>query len=96
MCQQSEHEYPPQASLLIQVPSELVSVEHQALGAPAHAKLFSLLVMYQTIFFQDTLQRLNFQITMQRMSGQYVSLKKGCCLISFAPALEPSREEGSL
>jgi len=51
MCQQSEHEYPPQASLLIQVPSELVSVEHQALGAPAHAKLFSLLVMYQTIFF---------------------------------------------
>jgi hypothetical protein len=95
MCQESEHEYPPQASLLVQVPSELVSVEHQALGAPAHAKLCSLLVMYQTII-QDTFQRLNFQITMQRMSGQYISLKKGCCLISFAPALEPSREEGSL
>jgi hypothetical protein len=88
--------YPPQASLFVQVPSELVSVEHQALGAPAHAKLCSLLVMCQAITTQDILQRLNFQVTMQRMSGQCISSKKGCCLISFAAALEPSREEGSL
>lgn len=31
-------------------------MEHQALGAPAHPKLCSLLGMYQKIIIQDTLQ----------------------------------------
>jgi hypothetical protein len=33
---------------------------------------------------------------MQRMRGQLIPRKNGCCLISLAPAFDPNRMEGSL
>ncbi|PIN23405.1 hypothetical protein CDL12_03865 [Handroanthus impetiginosus] len=32
---------------------------------------------------------------MQRMRGQFIPRKKGCCLISFAPPFDPKRLAGS-
>jgi len=48
------------------------------------------------IFLITDLKSNNKDFTMLRIRGQLIPRKKGCCLISFAPVVEPRRLVGSL